>query len=331
MTRESVGLATLARAMAKCDDFVICGHIGPDGDCIGSQLALWHALKSLGKTATCLLAKPGSIDKDLLFLPGASQMVPFEQYAGNPRACIAVDLSDPSRLGEGVEDLFHRAQQTFIVDHHETIAPPSDFAHIDTGAASTTMLVWELIDLLRAVRTADIANCCYTGLLTDTGRFQFQNTDARALNAAASMVSEGANPSLVARELFQNVRLTTLRLERLMLDRMEFGAKNRFVVSYLKLEDFANEGAVKSDADPLINVLRSIEGVQVACLLRETEDSVRGSFRAKNEIDVEELAREFGGGGHKAAAGFTLYEPMDKAFSVVKDRLNELFAGIKNV
>lgn len=325
--KSYVDASIVAEKLLDYDDFIICGHVSPDGDCIGSQLALWHALKARGKRATCLLAKADSIDKDLRFLPGVDEMVVVDDYCKTPGAAIAVDVSEAQRLGDEVAVLFESCETTFIIDHHEAGGPQATFTYSDASAASATMLVWDVIEDLAVELSSEIATCGYTGLLTDTGRFQFQNTDARAFHSATKMVNAGADPSMIARELFQNIRLATLQLESIVLGRMILGAQGRYAVSYLTLDDFSRVGAVKSDADPLVNTLRSIEGVEVACLIRQTEEGIKGSLRAKNEIDVNAIARSFGGGGHKAASGFSMSISPDKAVKEVCLTLDSLFAS----
>ena len=202
----------------------------------------------------------------------------------------------------------------------------TDLVYVDPDAASTTMLVWELAGLLGAERAGDVAQCCYTGLVTDTGRFQYQNTDAAAMRAASEMVEAGADPASVSRAIFQNRTLPSVRLEGIAVERMTFGAGGAYALSWLSCDDFEATGAVKADAEPIIDALRSVAGVRVACMLREQGDVVRGSLRATDDTDVAAVARSFGGGGHVAAAGFTLSCTLDEARRLVDEALAATFA-----
>ena len=264
--QTNTDLGAIAEALRSRDDFIICGHVSPDGDCLGSQLGLAAALKGLGKRVTCLLAKDEPIDERLGFLPGAAELVPAASFDGIARTFVAVDVPTRERIGEAAAALLEGCDLTVTVDHHAVDSTMTDLVYVDPDAASTTMLVWELAGLLGAERAGDVAQCCYTGLVTDTGRFQYQN-------------------------------------------------------------DFEATGAVKADAEPIIDALRSVAGVRVACMLREQGDVVRGSLRAKDDTDVAAVARSFGGGGHVAAAGFTLSCTLDEARRLVDEALAATFAS----
>ena len=216
-----------------------------------------------------------------------------------------------------------QAPFSFTIDHHAVDTTMCDMVYVDPDAASTTMLIWELAGYLGVERTGAVANCCYTGLVTDTGRFQYQNTDERCMSLAAEMVAAGADPASVSREVFQNRTYASMRLEATAIMRAEFSEDGATALGYLTREDFARFGAQKSDAEPVIDALRRIEGVRVACMLREQEDCIRGSLRAKDDTDVSAIARTFGGGGHVAAAGFTLRCTLDEAVAQVRAALAE--------
>lgn len=324
--QTNTDLASIADALRANDDFVICGHVSPDGDCLGSQLGLAAALKALGKRVTCLLAKDEPIDERLVFLPGAADLVPADRFDGAARVFVAVDVPTRERIGDAAAALRDACDLAVTVDHHAVDSVMSDLVYVDPDAASTTMLVWELAELLGVDRSGDVALCCYTGLVTDTGRFQYQNTDAAAMRAASEMVEAGADPAPVSRAIFQNRSLPSVRLEGVAVERMVFGCAGAFALSWLTRQDFEATGAVKADAEPIIDALRSVSGVRVACMLREQGGVVRGSLRAKDETDVAAIAREFGGGGHKAAAGFTLSCSIDEARDLVDRTLAAVFA-----
>lgn len=310
--------------MRELDDFVVCGHVSPDGDCLGSQLALAAALRRLGKRVTCVLAKDEPVEVNLLrVLDGAQDLVFAGAYKGAPGAFVGVDVPTRERIGEAACALLHQAPFSFTIDHHAVDTTMCDMVYVDPDAASTTMLIWELAGYLGVERTGAVANCCYTGLVTDTGRFQYQNTDERCMSLAAEMVAAGADPASVSREVFQNRTYASMRLEATAIMRAEFSEDGATALGYLTREDFARFGAQKSDAEPVIDALRRIEGVRVACMLREQEDCIRGSLRAKNDTDVSAIARTFGGGGHVAAAGFTLHCTLDEAVAQVRAALAE--------
>ena len=176
-------LAEVANRMHELDDFVVCGHVSPDGDCLGSQLALAAALRRLGKRVSCVLVKDEPVEANLLrVLDGAQDLVFAGAYKGAPGAFVGVDVPTRERIGEAACALLDQAPFSFTIDHHAVDTTMCDMVYVDPDAASTTMLIWELAGYLGVERTGAVANCCYTGLVTDTGRFQYQNTDERCMS-----------------------------------------------------------------------------------------------------------------------------------------------------
>lgn len=319
-----VGLPEIAAELKAADNMVICGHVSPDGDCIGSALGLAWALRALGKHVTCLLAKDEPVEFGLRFLPGFSEMVPAANFDAAFDTFVTVDVPNADRMGPDAKRLHAQARDTITIDHHISDGPMSRVNYVDADAPAAAMIVWKLIPLLGVRPDGRMATCCYAGLLTDTGRFQFQNTSAEALQRAAEMVAAGAEPGDIAREVYQNRSRASIALEKRMLDHIEYHGGGRFVLSYLKRSDMVETNAVKADAEPLIDVIRSIRDVRVACMLREQEGQVRGSLRAKDDTDVSVLAARFGGGGHRAAAGFTFEGSLDQARRAIANIFAEL-------
>lgn len=325
-------LEAMAERMKGCDDFVLCGHVNLDGDCLGSQLALMHALHAIGKRATCLLVERDSVDLGLRFLPGTDDMVAACDFDGRAATFVACDVPTAARLGAAA-DIQSRALMRFTVDHHAADVSMSECNYVDPDAPACGMIVWELVKLLTGDDVpAASAMCCYTALMTDTGRFQYQNTTPAALRAACEMVEAGAEPALVSSEVYQSRSFASLMLEKAMLENVAVAEDGLWAFSYLRKSDFDRLGAVKADAEPLVDIVRSLAGVRVACMLREQPDGVRGSLRAKSdEIDVSELARAIGGGGHRAAAGFTFEGSLDEAVAALPAHLDGLVdkAGLR--
>lgn len=317
-------LYEIAEFLRLHDDFVISGHVNPDGDCIGSQLALAHALESLGKTVTCVLAKPDSLPHELAFLPGAASMVAACDFDGPCNVFVGVDVPSFERLGQDASAIRNRSAHSITIDHHAADERMCDMVHVDPDSASASILVWNVIKLLCPEAPYESALCAYTGLVTDTGCFRFQNSDARAFATASELITQGVDAAMVATRIYQEKTLASLKLESLAVDRMELVSNGSAVVSWVTMTDFQALSACKSDAESLVDVLRSMSGVKVVCMLREQDDCVRGSLRAKDDTDVASLARKYDGGGHRAAAGFTLYMPIDQAVALMRDELANL-------
>lgn len=301
----------------------ICGHVNPDGDCLGSVLALTLALRSCLFEVTPLLATreaPGLYD----FLEGYEWLTPACDYHEDPDVFIMVDVPSLQRCGDGAH-VFKRAKKTLLIDHHQGDGSFADVAYVDEKAAAAGMLVWDFIDQSGITLTPEIATCCYTALVTDTGRFQFQNTDPAALRAAADMAQAGAVPSDISRYVYQRQSLASIQLRALVMRRMELLFDKKVVLSWVCEADFKNLGATKDDGDSLIDQIRQLDGIEVAVMLREQGPIVRGSIRSKTDRDVSVIAAKIGGGGHKAAAGFTIKGGLDEARHVVTKLLRESF------
>ncbi len=319
-------LAALADELLKAQDIVIAGHVNPDGDCLGSQLALFQMLRLLGKDVTVVLAHDDPLPRELCFLPGAEAFVPARALPGAIELFMAVDAGVPERIGDA-DELRQRAKRTITLDHHGVACGMSDLNYSDPDAAATALLVWDLIKLLPLEPSAEAATCTLTGLITDTGSFRYQNADARAFEAAAEMVHTGAEPAEVAKNLYQNNSLASLLLERAAIEHLRLLDDGTIGLSWVSMQDMQDCHAQRSDAENLVNVVRSIAGVRVACVLRDRGSEVRGSLRAKDATDVSALARALGGGGHRAAAGFTIKKGLPEAIEFIEQELLRFFSG----
>lgn len=324
--QSNTTLEELASTLLAKDDFVISGHKDPDGDCIGSQLALMHALRALGKRACCVLARSADCVPDYPFLPGIGELEPAVAFDGKCGVFIAVDVPNDERLAEA-SALRKTAPLSVLVDHHAAPERYCDLSYTDPDSPSTTLLVWRLAKLMGAPLGGPVALCCYTGLLTDTGCFRYQSTTPESLEDAAEMLRCGVEPGSVATAVFDSKSLARVKLESLVVDHSEIDFQRGCAISWLSLDDFERVGARQADAESVINVIRAIAGVSIAILLREREGSVRGSGRAKGEIDLRPFARSFGGGGHMGAVGFSLDGPLDSAIETVKQTLFAFIDG----
>lgn len=296
-----------AVALRRASSVVLCGHVHPDGDALGSVLALTLALRSLGVPVVPTLAddRPASSIYD--WLPGFAL---FSRAADlePPAVFVALDTPVPARLG-AAQGLAEAAGQVIVIDHHWDATEFGALNLIDRQAAATGQIVWRMLDQLGVTATSEIALCCYTALLTDTGRFQYQNTNAGVLRDAAAMLEAGVDPAEVARLVYQNRSKASLDLEARTMSRLTVANGGMVAYAWVTDEDFAATGALVEEAEYLPDAVRTLRGIEVALLLREHGDEVRVNLRAKTTFDVGAVARAFGGGGHTAAAGFTWKEP----------------------
>lgn len=335
-------LEEIAEVLKSANSIAICGHTTPDGDCIGSQMAAYHALRALGKSVKCLLARNEALDKSLSFLPGCQDMIAAKNYTETPDVFLALDVPNVGRMGVAGAEVFERAPVTITIDHHRSEEPMSNYNFVSPTTASASMLVWDLIGCLGVEKTKDIAQCCYHGLVTDTGSFRHQNTSVDCFEYAMEMLNAGADIQATSEAFFMSRRYESIALEQEVLSRLRRGSKKNYAITYITREDFKKFKCKKIDAEPIVEVMRSIDGVRVACILREESNrSIRGSFRASDDTDVSRLANFFGGGGHKGAAGFGLFASLSddssqkqvsplEAFDIVTDLLEECLCDKKD-
>ena len=318
-------LEEIAQVMDRNQSFVICGHVGPDGDCLGSQLALAHVLIAKGKDVEVILAANDPIEPSLSIMPGFERFIPSDRIDVECDVFVGVDVPTRERIGEAAARLLDKATTSVTIDHHAVDTTMCQYVYVDPDAASTSILIWQLACILMENPPIECAQCAYTGLVSDTGCFQYQNVDERAFSIASQLVAAGAQPEVVARETMHNRTLASLRLESRVIERMELLNEGKCALSWVTAKDMSDFSAEKSDTDALINVVRQLQGLRVACVLREQGDLVKGSLRAKDDTDVSVLARKLGGGGHKAAAGFTVDGPLDSVLQTMRNELAVLF------
>lgn len=312
--------ARIASLVADAETIALSAHTRPDGDAIGSVLALAGALRERWpeKRVTCLLADDDPVPRIYRFLPGADAYVPASAYREDPDLFIALDLPTDKRLANS-RAVMERARAVASFDHHPQDASFADVSAVRTDAAATGVLVLEFAEQIGAPLTPAMANQLFCAIVTDTGRFQYQNADAECFRCASLLVDAGADPSWVALNVYQNFRLAYLRLEGIVMGRIVTLCDDRVAYSYATRQDLERTGAKDEECDGLIDQVRSVEDVEVALFLKEgqTPGLVRGNLRAKGSVDVSRIAAQVGGGGHRAAAGFSMEGGIDDVFSQV--------------
>jgi phosphoesterase RecJ-like protein len=309
-------LDEIAHELAGAQTIALCGHHHPDGDCIGCVCALTHLLRSLGKQVQPLLCTTEKVDDTFQFLVDVDDFIPARSYTETPDVFLALDISGRNRLKDAGAVL-ERARVKLSIDHHENPDDIWDLCFDDPSAAATGMLVWDLAGLLGFTPDAQFATACYVATMTDTGCFQYQNTDARTFRMAAQFCDAGVRPSDISAAIYQNRSLGSIRLESLMFERMQLANDGKVAYSWLSDEDFEPLGAVRNDAEHMIDKLRTMSGPRVVFILRASGNDVRGSIRAKDDTDVASVAAKLGGGGHRAAAGFVLQGTVESAIGRV--------------
>jgi len=281
--------------------FAIVGHIRPDGDCVGSQLGLTLALQNEGKKVFCW-------NEDTI--PEKYQFLDRNETIQKPKrglkfdCVIATDAASFERLGAIGECVTNR--KLFInIDHHESNTRYADLNWVSARESSTGELIFRLLQTAKWPVTKPIADCLFTAVSTDTGSFQYPSTRPGTYHVAGELVRRGADLAKITDEVYQSYPLSRARLLRHVYSHFRLTHDNQIAYFWLKKADFARTGADSSDSEGLIDHIRAIEPVIVACVFEEIEPQLtRISLRSKSEkVNVNEIAAQFGGGGHPAAAG----------------------------
>ena len=285
------------------DNHTICvaGHVRPDGDCIGSQLGLTMALKNQGKDVVCW--NEDTLPDKLAFLDPEKLLEPPRRNR-HFDCVIATDCASFERLGKVGECIQDR--KLFInIDHHQSNTRYADLNWISDNEPSTGELIFTLLKAARWQITPAIADCLFTAISTDTGSFQYPTTRPATFNVAGELVERGANLAEICNQVYQSYPLSRARLLQHVYSHFHLTHQNQIAYFWLKKADFARTGADSNDSEGLIDHIRAIEPVVVACVFEEMEPELtRISLRSKSDkINVNEIAGQFGGGGHHAAAG----------------------------
>ena len=317
MTLEEKALFDNAtRLIEEASSIAVSGHTDPDGDALGSVLAMVHAIEGRwpGKAVVALLADDRPVPEVYRFLPGADRFVPAASFRGEVDLFIALDTPTRGRLHDSCSVL-DRAGASFSFDHHPACEPFIESALVRTQAAACGVIVYDYIRHLDIDLTPAMATCLMTAVVTDTGRFQYQNADPEAFMCAAALLKAGADLPDICLKVYQSKTMAQLKLQKIVLGRLSLACEGDVAYSYILRSDIAPLGIAPQDCDTLVDNVRALAGPKVVLFLREVEPSVfRGNLRAKVPgCDVSAIARRFGGGGHKAAAGFTIEGPVDEA------------------
>src|SRR5690349_5924303 len=318
---QTTDLKAIAAALRQHERFLVVTHENPDGDALGSLLAATLALRQLGKDAVMYLPGPTPLPREYAFMPLEELVRERPQDAGE-RVLLAVDCAKEDRIGD--EALLPLASLVVNVDHHHDNTRFGDLDLIVADASSTGEVLRDVFAELGVELTPELAEPLYIALVTDTGRFQYANTTPKALRLAAELVEAGADIHAVFQEVYESVEFAKLKLLARALDRAEVLEGGRIVVSHLLRSDFTDAGASEPYSEGIIDYLRAVEGADLAVLIREqlseTAQTYKGSLRSSiDELDVSVIARRFGGGGHRQAAGFSTDLPRDQVVEQIRE------------
>jgi phosphoesterase RecJ-like protein len=302
-TREQV-----LERLREDERFVLATHEHPDGDALGSLIGMYGLLSTLGKEADMFIA-PADLP-----LPMEYRFATLERLIAEPPADIArrtVILLDCGNIDRNPAGVLRDGAHLLNIDHHHDNTLFGTLNHVDPTASCTAEIVWDLMHGLGVAPSQSTAEAMYVGLVTDTGRFMYENTGPRAHEMAAEMISAGVDPQAVYRRLYEDLPLARLKLLGFALERIQRFDEGALTLAALSAEAFEEAGAQESFSEGIVDHLRAVQGTKVAVLIRELmEADQRGkrkvSLRATgDDMDVSAIARTQGGGGHRRAAGFS--------------------------
>lgn len=302
----------------KANSIAISAHINPDGDALGSALGLRKSLELYGKKADVI--KISQVDDYLKFLPQIENYKDPSQKEYD--LFIIVDCSEFDRIDKAIE-ICKNSKNVLVIDHHKGGSIKTDLNIIHSDSPASCELVYEIIKRLNLPMDKEIATLLYAGLVTDTGRFLYSNISELTFYTAADLYKIGADFEMIYKNLYQNKEISKLQFENHLLNKVEFKKPYALVgVSQKTCKDF---GVQMGDSESVVNMLRDLKGIEVACLVKEYgENEYKISLRSKDYLDVSEIARNNGGGGHIRASGFTLNaDSMDEALNKMRKILEE--------
>ena len=335
-----------AAALAEGDSFAIFPHVDPDGDALGASVALALALFSIGKNVKILIdeAENGGFDikEELLFIDGKKQFFTVDSsFVAEKTYGIMMDCGEISRISgrSNRDEVFKKCNKTFCLDHHASSTPLADFNVIVPETAATCQLIWELFKALKKyglIVDKAMAEAVYVGILTDTGGFRYSNTSAETHIIASEIFALGADHYAISKQVFESNPLRSMKLKFAAMGVADFSCGNRVAITYVDSKMLKSAGATLKDSDGIVEELRNIDSVEVACLCKEQADgSVKVSMRSKTSVDVSKIGMKFSGGGHKRAAGCTIQKPIAEAVKLMKSELKAAveaeYSGIINI
>ncbi len=306
---EALGRA--ADAINNASQVGLACHVSPDGDALGSMLALHHVLRAAGIESAASFSEPFVVAPHYRDLPGLDLLTRPDRFPSEPPVMVTFDSGSLERLGD-LEPSAKAAGDLIVIDHHVSNQRYGTINVIDPDAAASGVLVRRLIDRLGMPLTRDAAVCLYAALVCDTGRFQYESTTAEVFELARELSCFRLPIAELSRTLFEEHRFAYLQLLADALAHAVLIADKRFVWTEVSQADLARHGVTFEEVEGLIDIIRRTREADVSCVLKEAPDGTwRVSLRSIGTVDVRRIAEQNGGGGHRFAAGFTSDEPAD--------------------
>jgi bifunctional oligoribonuclease and PAP phosphatase NrnA len=314
------------RFIDRHEEFLVLAHVDPDGDAIGSCLALASGLRTSGKRA--VVANESPLPESLRFLPGWEEVRLPSEVARVFPAVFVLDCSTLDRVGPSASALLAPGAEVANIDHHAANDHFGNPRLVNVESSATAELVHEVLEACGIPIGSEAAECLYAGIASDTGGFRFANTTPRALRLAARLVERGARPAFTADALYGRKSEGSLRILGLALTSLESRAGGQVGVITIRKDMFDRARALPEEADGIVQFAKSLNGARVGVLIQEVApNEAKLSFRSDGSVDVNQVAGLFGGGGHKNAAGARIQGDFDRVRGAVLEALDRAVNG----
>ena len=312
-------LDRVADYLKEHDDYLIVSHVSPDGDTLGCGLCMLEALESMGKKAVCCCED--EVPQRYAFLPRAGEMKKPED-AGDHETVFCVDCADLKRCGSAMEKV-EQAEYSVCVDHHPS-NPGFSKLFCLLPYPSCGEIIVELLKKLDVRLTKTMGECLYTAIASDTGNFSYAGVDRNTFLTMADVMESGISVWDLNQKIFRSEPLRKVKIRSYVIGKMEILVGGKVTLSWVDQEELQSFGCTSADLEGIVDSLRDIESVEATAFLYEGRDHVvRCSFRGKGNVDVCKVAQKHDGGGHKAAAGCSLYMPIREAVDLIRQELSD--------
>ena len=301
-------LDNILEEIKKANSIVVLTHENPDGDAIGSSLAVYIGLKAINKDVDLIIPE---VPRMYNFLPCANE-IKKEGREENYDLAISLDCATIKMLN-GWANYFENAKSKIVIDHHGTNTMYGDYNFVNPDSPACAQVLVSMFETYQIEITKDMGTCLLTGIITDTGGFQYQSVTPETFEFAASLLKSGVNVSDIYKRVMETKSRANFELRKRTMERMEFFEDGKIAFTYITKKDIEETNAEPGDHEGIVSEGRAIEGVEVSIFMRETDNGFKISLRSNDYVNVSDVCIMFGGGGHIRAAGCTVDLPLDQA------------------
>ena len=309
-------LEEIKQKIEKANSIILLTHEMPDGDAVGSTIAMYIALKRMGKNVDMIIENcPRTYD----FLPFRNE-IKEKGTQDKYDLTIALDCSDIKRLN-GFSNYFETAKDRIVIDHHGSNTMFGDINFVNPVSPACCQILVLVLEYLGVEIDKEIGTCILAGIITDTGGFKYEAVTAETFELVAQLINKGINVSNVYKKVLQMISRSSFELRKIAMNRLEFLEEGKISFTYITKKDEEAWNAVTGEHEGIAEMARDIEGVEVAVFLRETENGYKASLRSNNYVNVSDICLMLGGGGHPKAAGANLPFPLEQAKEKIVEQI----------